>query len=266
MLFGAIVASSEAIETRVKSPSATECYIIGETGYVFFYDPAKWTPKPDGKVTNHVKFISVEEKVEAIVGRFTAMNKSRKPPAIEDLNSWKAVHQWISKEEKTAIPNVKIISQDQYIINGSHFSIFKIEVKPKDGPPEIHINCAHQDKGGTLSADITVKIESSTKSSALFEEFINGLITERLSDCTNVKSRKAWLDKYKPSLTDEYRVLISEHKVRIGMTEDHAVLSWGYPESKNNTITKSGRQSQWVYPPTHSFLYFDDGELVAIQN
>jgi hypothetical protein len=54
--------------------------------------------------------------------------------------------------------------------------------------------------------------------------------------------------------------------VRIGMTEAEVLASsWGAPEKKNNTHTKHGTRSQWVYGLRH-YLYFENGILTTIQN
>jgi hypothetical protein len=54
--------------------------------------------------------------------------------------------------------------------------------------------------------------------------------------------------------------------VSIGMSTDEVVSSsWGKPESINRTINSYGTQEQWVYG-SRSYLYFENGKLVSIQN
>ena len=54
--------------------------------------------------------------------------------------------------------------------------------------------------------------------------------------------------------------------VTVGMTnEDALASSWGKPESINTTTTARGSREQWVYGG-RSYLYFENGVLVAIQN
>jgi hypothetical protein len=64
--------------------------------------------------------------------------------------------------------------------------------------------------------------------------------------------------------------------IAIGMTEQEVPASkWGKPNSVNTTETANRERSQWVYetgPFCHeggksrrSYLYFDNGRLVAIQ-
>ena len=40
---------------------------------------------------------------------------------------------------------------------------------------------------------------------------------------------------------------------------------WGIPDSIRRTTTARGRSEQWIYPGP-SYLYFENGKLVAIQN
>ena len=59
--------------------------------------------------------------------------------------------------------------------------------------------------------------------------------------------------------------LINEDKVVIGMTKEMAELAWGTPLEVNKTVMKNYVMEQWVYSLT-SYLYFENGELTAIQN
>ncbi|MEC7119301.1 MAG: hypothetical protein VXW65_05285 [Pseudomonadota bacterium] len=52
---------------------------------------------------------------------------------------------------------------------------------------------------------------------------------------------------------------------RIGMTTVQALNScWGKPKYTNRTITAGSVTEQWVYD--HSYLYFENGRLTAIQD
>jgi hypothetical protein len=60
---------------------------------------------------------------------------------------------------------------------------------------------------------------------------------------------------------------IKQRKVRIGMSEDAALLAWGYPDDINEYGNAYGTTAQWVYGETYrSYLYFDDGILTSWQN
>lgn len=54
--------------------------------------------------------------------------------------------------------------------------------------------------------------------------------------------------------------------VRLGMTPKQVRASaWGAPHSVNRTTSRSGVYEQWVYG-NGGYLYFENGELVTIQN
>jgi hypothetical protein len=58
---------------------------------------------------------------------------------------------------------------------------------------------------------------------------------------------------------------IENAKVFVGMTQDQAAMSWGYPSDTNKTITGNSTYTQWVYK-SGSYLYFENGILTSIQN
>lgn len=58
---------------------------------------------------------------------------------------------------------------------------------------------------------------------------------------------------------------IQNETVFIGMTAEQARMSWGTPDTVNNTILRGSRHEQWVYG-SGSYLYLDNGTVSAIQN
>ena len=74
---------------------------------------------------------------------------------------------------------------------------------------------------------------------------------------------------YKQSLVKKYgaknAALILDEQVRIGFTKEMCVESWGEPRYINSTITRYGRQEQWVYG-IGCYLYFVGNKLTGIQN
>lgn len=74
--------------------------------------------------------------------------------------------------------------------------------------------------------------------------------------------------KWKDSIVEkyglEYGLLIIKKKVKIGMSDEMCLESWGKPNSKNRTILDGKETEQWIY--SNSYLYFDNGVLTAIQN
>ena len=53
--------------------------------------------------------------------------------------------------------------------------------------------------------------------------------------------------------------------VRIGWTKEMCIESWGEPNGINKTTNKYSVSEQWVYEGG-SYLYFEKGKLVTIQN
>lgn len=74
---------------------------------------------------------------------------------------------------------------------------------------------------------------------------------------------------YKQSLIKKYgarnATLILDEQVRIGFTKEMCVESWGEPRYINSTITRFGKQEQWVYG-IGCYLYFVGNKLIGIQN
>ncbi|HVW14708.1 MAG TPA: hypothetical protein VHB54_12815 [Mucilaginibacter sp.] len=59
--------------------------------------------------------------------------------------------------------------------------------------------------------------------------------------------------------------LILNGRMRIGMTKQMAIESWGKPEKIHSTIFPNSVYEQWVYP-NYNYLYFENGLLTTIQN
>lgn len=62
---------------------------------------------------------------------------------------------------------------------------------------------------------------------------------------------------------------ISEAKISIGMSRHELLLAWGLPSDINDTVTASGKSSQWVYGnPAYgaNYVYLDNDIITAIQN
>ena len=60
---------------------------------------------------------------------------------------------------------------------------------------------------------------------------------------------------------------IHQKQVRIGMTRQQVLLSWGRPHDINRTVTAFGTQEQWVYGLYGGpYLYFEDGKLTTVQD
>lgn len=71
-------------------------------------------------------------------------------------------------------------------------------------------------------------------------------------------------DPIYPSWDKSIVETIKKQKIRLGMTKDQVLLSWGKPESVNRTVTLYGTKEQWIYRKT--YLYFEDNKLTAYQD
>lgn len=75
-----------------------------------------------------------------------------------------------------------------------------------------------------------------------------------------------WVDSLCQRYGNEYCHLIIQKKVKIGMTQDMCIDSWGEPDDINRTTTNSDVSEQWVYDKRGLYLYFTNGILTAIQD
>lgn len=97
--------------------------------------------------------------------------------------------------------------------------------------------------------------------SSEYADFKNKFIPEITPD-QEAKTRKASLIK-KYGVT--YGTLISSGKIRIGMTKQMAIDSWGEADKINKTVGKWGVHEQWVYEG-NGYLYFENGKLTSWQD
>jgi hypothetical protein len=55
--------------------------------------------------------------------------------------------------------------------------------------------------------------------------------------------------------------------IRIGMTADQVIASWGRPDDINRSIFATGVHEQWVYGELGgSYVYLEDGVVTSLQN
>jgi hypothetical protein len=85
-----------------------------------------------------------------------------------------------------------------------------------------------------------------------------------------LKENEAALAKRKQELISRFgqsngsRILSGEYW--IGMTDEMAIASVGYPDDINRTNGSWGVHEQWVYSGKGLYLYFEDGKLTSFQN
>ena len=76
-----------------------------------------------------------------------------------------------------------------------------------------------------------------------------------------VKRKKKLVTKYGQQIANK----IISKKIWLGMTDDMAIESWGYPHDKNSSVGSWGVNEQWVYGKikNRKYLYFENGKLTS---
>lgn len=92
---------------------------------------------------------------------------------------------------------------------------------------------------------------------------------ERIEKANAEKEHALVIQKRTQYLNKKYGArigkMILNGEVQIGMTREMCKESWGSPQKINTTTTTQTVSEQWVYGG-HSYLYFTNGRLTAIQN
>ncbi len=117
-------------------------------------------------------------------------------------------------------------------------------------------------------ADLREKRESIRKDSLEKVKIADAKLSQEqreLRKINNEKKRIERLNKFVKKYGKEYGEIVTNYKVRIGMTKEMCEDSWGKPESINRTTNTYGTSEQWVYDGGN-YLYFDNGKLSSIQN
>jgi hypothetical protein len=73
----------------------------------------------------------------------------------------------------------------------------------------------------------------------------------------------AQAEKLKKKFGIENWLKIVGGKVKIGMTKEMCLVSWGKPKKINETITAGNKSEQWVYDD--NYIYFTNGVVTAMQ-
>lgn len=69
-----------------------------------------------------------------------------------------------------------------------------------------------------------------------------------------------------PDWDEEICRLILQGKIRLGMTKEQVIASWGKPERVNRSVGTWGIHEQWVYGTFGPYLYFENGILTSWQD
>jgi hypothetical protein len=59
---------------------------------------------------------------------------------------------------------------------------------------------------------------------------------------------------------------IKERKIRLGMTREQVILSWGKPNNIHRTVGSWGVHEQWIYEKQGKYLYFENDILTSWQD
>lgn len=91
---------------------------------------------------------------------------------------------------------------------------------------------------------------------------------QKENDIKKIKLRETLSAQKKEEILKKYGKywgeIIAENKVKIGMTTEMVIASWGKPTDINRSIGSWGKHEQWIY--NGSYLYFEDGVLTAWQD
>jgi len=69
-----------------------------------------------------------------------------------------------------------------------------------------------------------------------------------------------------PDWSEEIWQLVQQRKIRIGMTCDMLLLSWGKPTEINRSVGSWGTHEQFVYRDYDSYVYVENGKITSWQN
>lgn len=99
-----------------------------------------------------------------------------------------------------------------------------------------------------------------------------GLLLEAKRDRDPLLIKKAWyigrhvfVELYGADLSPEHRRAVLSGQILLGMSEDSVMAVMGLPEHENVTTTRRGQRKQWVYRAQKKYVYFDGGQLTAVQ-
>lgn len=98
-----------------------------------------------------------------------------------------------------------------------------------------------------------------------FKGFSNSADCNRYQYRHEIKERISRLRKEVEGLNQEQIEQSTQGNIEMGMSFSAVKLSMGNPDKINNTTTKYGTSSQWVYEDI-IYVYFEDGKVTAWQD
>ena len=92
-----------------------------------------------------------------------------------------------------------------------------------------------------------------------------GVVGFDLGDTVFCQFDRCWwpkdpLDDH-PDWTDDVKQAIRRSTLRLGMTSEMVLMSWGEPLSTNRTVTAAGVSEQWFYGTLKPCVYLEDGKI-----
>lgn len=103
------------------------------------------------------------------------------------------------------------------------------------------------------------------------EHFIDSALDEISKNTSSVKL-KEFKEKYtyfNDLLNEEILPLVelkNSGKIEIGMNETELIVSLGYPDDINITVTSDTVSEQWVYSYLDKYVYLEDGIVTSFQD
>ena len=77
--------------------------------------------------------------------------------------------------------------------------------------------------------------------------------------------RAIYVRKHGARWDPQFQQDVREGLIRIGMTKEMVLASWGQPRDINRSVGSWGVNEQWVYAYSQ-YLYFENGKLESFQD
>ena len=89
------------------------------------------------------------------------------------------------------------------------------------------------------------------------------ILAAAIPTCKLSSKRTASLLRRHADWDDDAIILVGCRRIRVGMTQEQLVASWGNPETVNSTTTPAGRDDQLVYGD--NYVYISGGLVTSFQ-
>lgn len=92
---------------------------------------------------------------------------------------------------------------------------------------------------------------------------ITSVVIEEQNKAVKIDDKAEKYFKEHPERSD-FKDVVLNNKIRIGMIKEEVELSWGKPGDIHRTVTQYSTHEQWIYGD--HYLYFEDGVLTSWQD